>query len=189
MEDNTYQITYDYDENNVGIPEDNGTWENQDDGTILLTSKSGEELLAVTKDNGDGTITYTLEVTNAATSVTCNPTGMVNNAEDENEPSIDGLYVLLTDKAQGWLGCNVYLMEDNTYQITYDYDENNVGIPEDNGIWEKQEDDTILLTSVSGEELLAVTTDNGTGTITYTLEVTNAATSIVCNPIGTVTAE
>ena len=97
----------------------------------------------------------------------------------------DGLFMELSQTdAGGWLGCHVYLMQDGSYSVTYDYNAENTDVEGEKGTYEIGADGTLTLTAESGEETTVTVTDNGDGTKTYSAEVTEANTSIVCNPTG-----
>lgn len=86
--------------------------------------------------------------------------------------------------AGGWLDCHIYLMEDGTFSVTYDYTADNTGIEAAKGTYADNGDGTLTLTADSGDEITVTVTDNGNGTKTYAAEVTEVNTSIVCNPTG-----
>ena len=75
-------------------------------------------------------------------------------------------------------------MEDGTFSVAYDYTADNAGIEAAKGTYAENADGTLTLTADSGEEITVTVTDNGDGTKTYSAEVTEANTSIVCNPTG-----
>ena len=188
MQDGSYSVTYDYTADNTGIEGEKGTYAIGADGTLTLTAADGTEHTAAAAANADGTISYTLEITEPNTSVVCNPTGTLDpNAASAApaEPAMEGLLVELSQKdADGWLGCHIYLMEDGTFSVAYDYTADNIGIEAAKGTYADNGDGTLTLTSDSGEEITVTVTDNGDGTKTYSAEVTEANTSIVCNPTG-----
>ena len=135
--------------------------------------------------NADGTISYTLEITESNTSVVCNPTGTLDPGAASAAPAMKGLLVELSQKdAGGWLGCHIYLMEDGTFSVTYDYTADNTGIEAAKGTYADNGDGTLTLTADSGDEITVTVTDNGDGTKTYAAEITEANTAIVCNPTG-----
>ena len=86
--------------------------------------------------------------------------------------------------AGGWLGCHIYLMEDGTFSVAYDYTADNTGIEAAKGTYADNGDGTLTLTADSGDEITVTVTDNGDGTKTYAAEITEANTAIVCNPTG-----
>ena len=185
MEDGSYTVTYDYTADNTGIEGEKGTYEIGADGTLTLTAEDGTVHTAAAVANADGTISYTLEFTEANTSVVCNPTGTLEPNAASTAPAMEGLLVELSQKdAGGWLGCHIYLMEDGTFSVAYDYTADNAGIEAAKGTYVDNGDGTLTLTADSGEEITVTVTDNGDGTKTYAAEVTEANTSIVCNPTG-----
>ena len=185
MEDGSYTVTYDYTADNTGIEGEKGTYEIGADGTLTLTAEDGTVHTAAAAANADGTISYTLEFTEANTSVVCNPTGTLDPSAASAAPAMEGLLVELSQKdAGGWLGCHIYLMEDGTFSVAYDYTADNAGIEAAKGTYADNGDGTLTLTADSGEEITVTVTDNGNGTKTYSAEVTEVNTSIVCNPTG-----
>ena len=185
MQDGSYSVTYDYTADNTGIEGEKGTYEIGADGTLTLTAADGTVHTAAAAANADGTISYTLEFTEANTSVVCNPTGTLDPSAASAAPAMEGLLVELSQKdAGGWLGCHIYLMEDGTFTLTYDYTGDNTGIESAKGTYADNGDGTLTLTADSGDEITVTVTDNGNGTKTYSAEVTEANTSIVCNPTG-----
>ena len=185
MEDGSYTVTYDYNAENAGVEGEKGTYEIGADGTLTLTAADGTEHTATAAANPDGTITYTVELTEANTSVVCNPTGTFDPSAASAEPAMEGLLVELSQKdAGGWLGCHIYLMEDGSFSVTYDYTADNTGIEAAKGTYADNGDGTLTLTADSGDAITVTVTDNGDGTKTYAAEVTEANTSIVCNPTG-----
>ena len=185
MEDGSYSVTYDYTADNTGIEGEKGTYEIGADGTLTLTAADGTVHTAAAAANADGTISYTLEFTEANTSVVCNPTGTLDPSAASAAPAMEGLLVELSQKdAGGWLGCHIYLMEDGTFSVAYDYTADNAGIEAAKGTYADNGDGTLTLTADSGDEITVTVTDNGDGTKTYSAEMTEANTSIVCNPTG-----
>ena len=185
MEDGSYSVTYDYNAENAGVEGEKGTYEIGADGTLTLTAEDGTVHTAAAAANADGTISYTLEFTESNTSVVCNPTGTLDPSAASAAPAMEGLLVELSQKdAGGWLGCHIYLMEDGTFSVTYDYTADNTGIEAAKGTYVDNGDGTLTLTADSGEEITVTVTDNGDGTKTYAAEVTEVNTSIVCNPTG-----
>ena len=186
MQDGSYTVTYDYTADNTGIEGEKGTYEIGADGTLTLTAADGTVHTAAATANADGTISYTLEITEANTSVVCNPTGTLDPSAVSAAPAMDGLFMELSQKdAGGWLGCHVYLMQDGSYTVTYDYTADNTGIEGEKGTYEIGADGTLTLTAADGTVHTAAATANADGTISYTLEITEANTSVVCNPTGT----
>ena len=185
MQDGSYTVTYDYTADNTGIEGEKGTYEIGADGTLTLTAEDGTVHTAAAAANADGTISYTLEITEANTSVVCNPTGTLDPSAASAAPAMEGLLVELSQKDAGcWLGCHIYLMEDGTFSVAYDYTADNAGIEAAKGTYVDNGDGTLTLTADSGEEITVSVTDNGDGTKIYAAEVTEANTSIVCNPTG-----
>ena len=185
MQDGSYSVTYDYTADNTGIEGEKGTYEIGADGTLTLTAADGTVHTAAATANPDGTISYTLEITESNTSVVCNPTGTLDPSAASAAPAMEGLLVELSQKdAGGWLGCHIYLMEDGTFSVAYDYTADNAGIEAANGTYVDNGDGTLTLTADSGDEITVTVTDNGDGTKTYAAEVTEVNTSIVCNPTG-----
>ena len=106
-------------------------------------------------------------------------------APAETEGAKDGLFMELSQTdAGGWLGCHVYLMEDGTFSVAYDYTADNAGIEAAKGTYVDNGDGTLTLTADSGDEITVTVTENSDGTKTYAAELTEANTSIVCNPTG-----
>ena len=185
MQDGSYSVTYDYNAENAGVEGEKGTYEIGADGTLTLTAEDGTVHTAAAAANADGTISYTLEFTESNTSVVCNPTGTFDPSAASAAPAMEGLLVELSQKdAGGWLGCHIYLMEDGTFSVAYDYTADNAGIEAAKGTYVDNGDGTLTLTADSGEEITVTVTDNGDGTKTYAAEVTEVNTSIVCNPTG-----
>ena len=186
MQDGSYTVTYDYNAENAGVEGEKGTYEIGADGTLTLTAEDGTVHTAAAAANADGTISYTLEFTEANTSVVCSPTGTLDPSAASAAPAMDGLFMELSQKdAGGWLGCHVYLMQDGSYSVTYDYTADNTGIEGEKGIYEIGADGTLTLTAEDGTVHTAPAVANADGTISYTVELTEANTSVVCNPTGT----
>ena len=186
MQDGSYTVTYDYNAENAGVEGEKGTYEIGADGTLTLTAEDGTVQTAAAAANADGTISYTLEFTEANTSVVCNPTGTLDPSAASAAPAMEGLFMELSQKdAGGWLGCHVYLMQDGSYTVTYDYTADNTGIEGEKGTYEIGADGTLTLTAADGTVHTAAATANADGTISYTLEITESNTSVVCNPTGT----
>ena len=185
MDDGSYSVTYDYNAENAGVEGEKGTYEIGADGTLTLTAEDGTAHTAAAAANPDGTISYTLEITESNTSVVCNPTGTLDPNTASAAPAMEGLLVELSQKdAGGWLGCHVYLMEDGTFSVAYDYTADNAGIEAAKGTYAENADGTLTLTADSGDEITVTVTENSDGTKTYAAELTEANTSIVCNPTG-----
>ena len=186
MQDGSYSVTYDYNAENAGVEGEKGTYEIGADGTLTLTAADGTVQTAAAAANADGTISYTLEFTEANTSVVCNPTGTFDPSAASAAPAMEGLFMELSQKdTGGWLGCHVYLMQDGSYTVTYDYTADNTGIEGEKGTYEIGADGTLTLTAEDGMVHTAAAAANADGTISYTLEFTEANTSVVCNPTGT----
>ena len=186
MQDGSYSVTYDYNAENAGVEGEKGTYEIGADGTLTLTAEDGTVHTAAAAANADGTISYTLEITESNTSVVCNPTGTLDPSAASAAPAMEGLLVELSQKdAGGWLGCHIYLMEDGSYSVTYDYNAENAGVEGEKGTYEIGADGTLTLTAEDGTVHTAAAAANADGTIQYTLEITEANTSVVCNPTGT----
>ena len=186
MQDGSYSVTYDYNAENAGVEGEKGTYEIGADGTLTLTAADGTVHTAAAAANADGIISYTLEFTEANTSVVCNPTGTLDPSAASAAPAMDGLFMELSQKdAGGWLGCHVYLMQDGSYTVTYDYTADNTGIEGEKGTYEIGADGTLTLTAADGTVHTAAAAANADGTISYTLEFTESNTSAVCNPTGT----
>ena len=185
MQDGSYSVTYDYNAENAGVEGEKGTYEISADGTLTLTAEDGTVHTAPAVANADGTISYTLEFTESNTSVVCNPTGTLDPNAASAAPAMDGLFMELSQKDAGsWLGCHVYLMQDGSYSVTYDYTADNAGIEAAKGTYADNADGTLTLTADSGDEITVTVTENSDGTKTYAAELTEANTSIVCNPTG-----
>ena len=185
MEDGSYSVTYDYNAENAGVEGEKGTYAIGGDGTLTLTAEDGTAHTAAAAANPDGTISYTLEITESNTSVVCNPTGTLDPSAASAAPAMEGLFVELSQTdAGGWLGCHVYLMEDGTFSVVYDYTADNAGIEAAKGTYVDNGDGTLTLTPDSGDEITVTVTENSDGTKTYAAELTEANTSIVCNPTG-----
>ena len=108
-----------------------------------------------------------------------------STAAPAEEEAKDGVFMELSQTdAGGWLGCHIYLMEDGTFSVTYDYTADNTGIEAAKGTYADNGDGTLTLTADSGDEITVTVTDNGDGTKTYAAEMTEANTAIVCNPTG-----
>ena len=114
--------------------------------TVVYTDAEGTVYYALTTT--DATVVpepqkWTAELVEPNTGTVCRPTADVQKDATGME-----LYVL----ADGWLGCRVTLRDDETYEISYDYTEENSGIVTESGTWEKTNDNTIVLTSETGTE-------------------------------------
>lgn len=103
--------------------------------------------------------------------------------EQEGAAEVDGLYLELTGTGDGWLVCHVRLMEDKSFTVSFDYNEENSGIQTDSGVWEVRDDGALVLTGDSGREYVAELSEES-GTKTYTMQVPNLETGIVCDITG-----
>lgn len=64
------------------------------------------------------------------------------------EEAKDGVFMELSQTdAGGWLGCHVYLMQDGSYSVTYDYNAENAGVESEKGTYEIGADGTLTLTA------------------------------------------
>ena len=64
------------------------------------------------------------------------------------EEAKDGVFMELSQTdAGGWLGCHVYLMQDGSYSVTYDYTADNTGIEGEKGTYAIGADGTLTLTA------------------------------------------
>ncbi len=169
-EDGTFIVTVDYNAENAGIETDSGSWTENEDGSLALT---GTRDFTVTLTDG----VYTMEFVNAETSIPCLVTGTANAGPVKP----DGVFAHLDGAGVGaeneWLKCHVTLRTDGTFTVTVDYNEENAGIETDSGSWTENEDGSLALT---GTRDFTVTLADGT----YTMEVTNAETGIVCELSG-----
>jgi hypothetical protein len=168
--DNTYTVSYDYNEENAGIVSDSGTWERLSDTELKLVSESGAEIPVVLADGK-----WSCEVTEPNTGTVCHPSieaGAPAAAAVSPEEGME-LYEL----ADFWLGCHVNINADNTYTIAYDYNEENAGIVSDSGSWERLSDTELKLVSDSGAEIPVTLADGK-----WSCEVTEPNTGTVCHP-------
>ena len=68
-----------------------------------------------------------------------------------SEEAKDGLFMELSQTdAGGWLGCHIYLMEDGTFSVAYDYTADNAGIEAAKGTYVDNGDGTLTLTTADG---------------------------------------
>ena len=68
-----------------------------------------------------------------------------------SEEATDGLFMELSQKdAGGWLGCHIYLMEDGTFSVAYDYTADNTGSEAAKGTYVDNGDGTLTLTAADG---------------------------------------
>ncbi len=167
-EDGTFSITYDYTEDAKDIEAAKGSWEQLSDTEITLHPESGDDM-AVSLIDG----TWSCEVTEPNTQTVCHP-----KAESAAPAAAAGLAgTELYDLADFWLGCHVYLNEDNSYSITYDYTEDAKDIEADKGRWEQLSDTEAVLHSESGTDIPVALTDG-----VWSCEVTEPNTQTVCHP-------
>ena len=68
-------MTIDYSPEYTGVPTDSGTWVTAEDGSLILTG-TARDFTADAADNGNGTVTYTMEVTNLETGIVCAVSGI-----------------------------------------------------------------------------------------------------------------
>ena len=169
MEDGTFTLTWDYDDANKGIEGDKGTWVDNEDGSLALTG--AKEYTATATADG-----FEMEVVNEQTGLTCALIGAVAGGAPA-APAIEGLYMELygkdIDSGYAWLGCHVYLMEDGTFTLTWDYDDANKGIEGDKGTWTTNEDGSLTLTGA--KEYTATDTADG-----FEIQVLNEQTGLNC---------
>ena len=114
--------------------------------TVIYTDAEGMVYFAVQTEDASAVPepeTWSLSLTEPNTGTVCQPTATVAKGTASFELSA------VTD---GWLGCHVSLSEDETYAISYDYNEENSGVVTDTGTWEKLDDHSAVLRSDSGEE-------------------------------------
>ncbi len=90
----------------------------------------------------------------------------------------------LYDLADGWLGCHVYLNEDNTFSVAFDYGGDSNGIVSMTGAWEQVSDTAIALHPENGEDISVSMTDGA-----WVCEVTEPNTHTVCHPKAEAAAE
>ena len=83
----------------------------------------------------------------------------------------------LYDLADGWLGCHVYLNEDNTFKVTFDYGGDSNGIEAMAGTWEQVSETEMNLKPESGDPI-PVTLDEGV----WSCEITETNTHTTCHP-------
>lgn len=185
LNDGTWTIEVDYDAENSHIQTDNGTWTTAADGSLALTGT--RDFTAEATDNGNGTITYTMEIVNEETFVTCVLTGTVSGSLPES----GDIYVEMTGNGVGeenaWLVGRVIVKNDGTFTISVDYSPEYTDVETDSGTWTKNADGSLALTGTA-RNFTAEATDNGDGTITYTTEFENAETSIIVAVSGTTKA-
>ena len=183
--DGTFTIAVDYSAEYTNVETDSGSWTKNEDGSLALTGT--RDFTATATDNGDGTTTYTMEFDNAETGIPCSVTGKTSGAGDATQALPEGVYAQLDGNGIGeenaWLACHVTLMTDGTFTVAVDYSAEYANIQTDNGTWTKGEDGSLALTGT--RDFTALATDNGNGTVTYTMEVVNAETNITCEVSGT----
>ena len=90
----------------------------------------------------------------------------------------------LYDLADGWLGCHVYLNEDSTFTVAFDYGGDSNGIVSMTGAWEQMSDTAITLHPENGEDIAVSMTDGA-----WVCEVTEPNTHTVCHPKAEAAAE
>ena len=90
----------------------------------------------------------------------------------------------LYDLADGWLGCHVYLNEDSTFSVAFDYGGDSNGIVSMTGAWEQVSDTAIALHPENGEDISISMTDGA-----WVCEVTEPNTHTVCHPKAEAAAE
>ena len=83
----------------------------------------------------------------------------------------------LYDLADGWLGCHVYLNEDNTFKVTFDYGGDSNGIEAMAGTWEQVSETEMNLKPESGDPI-PVTLDEGV----WSCEIIETNTHTACHP-------
>ena len=182
MTDGTFTITVDYSPEYTGIETDSGTWTKNADGSLTLTG-TARDFTAEATDNG-GAITYTMEFVNLETNITVAVSG---TATAGGSGSVDGVFVEMSGNGVGegneWLVCHVTLMTDGTFTVAIDYSPEYMGIPTDTGTWTTAGDGSLVLTGTA-RDFTATASDNGNGTVTYSMEVLNAETNITCAVSG-----
>lgn len=181
FKDGSFTVAVDYSEEYANVETDSGTWTKAEDGSLNLTGT--RDFTAVATDNGDGTVTYTMEFVNAETSIPCSVTGTAGGST----ASAEGVYAQLDGNGTGegneWLACHVTLLTDGTFTISVDYSEEYANIQTDNGTWTEAEDGSLNLSGT--RDFTAAAAGNGDGTVTYTMDVLNAETGITCTVSGT----
>ena len=182
--DGTFTVAVDYNADYANIETDSGTWTKNADGSLTLTG-TARDFTATATDNGDGTITYTMEFVNAETNITVAVSGTAK--ADGGSTSADGVFVKMSGHGVGegneWLVCHVTLMSDGTFTVAVDYNAEFANIQTDTGTWTKSADGSLTLTGTA-RDFTATATDNGNGTVTYSMEVLNAETNITCAVSG-----
>lgn len=192
--DGRYVLYFDYNADNSNIQADTGTW-SEENGTITFTADALDDMTATGTDNGDGTMTYTMDVTNAETAIVCHLTGTLGGAATSSTGTVevqtptDDTYCELRGTGNGgkaWLIGHITLGTDGRYVLYFDYNADNANIQADTGTWETAEDGSLVLTADSRDDMTAVAVDNGNGTVTYTVDVLNSETGITCTLTATV---
>ena len=168
--DNTFEVAYDFGGGNDGIVEDSGTWERVSDTELTMKSDSGEEIPVTLADG-----TWSCEVTEPNTSVVCHPSVSAGSGSAASVTPEDGMEMY--DLADEWLGCHVNVNADNTFEVSFDYTEENSGIVSDTGTWERVSDTELTLKSDNGKEI-PVTLEDGI----WSCEITESNTGTVCHP-------
>ena len=175
LNDGTWTVEFDYDAENSHIQTDNGTWTENEDGSLALT---GTRDFTATLADG----VYTMEVVNSETTITCVLTG---SAEGASQPQDENVYALLEGSGVGeenvWLKAHVTLFKDGTFTVAVDYSAEYANVETDSGTWTENEDGSLALT---GTRDFTATLADGV----YTMEFVNAETSIPCSVSGTAAA-
>ena len=175
LNDGTWTVEFDYDAENSHIQTDNGTWTENEDGSLALT---GTRDFTATLADG----VYTMEVVNSETTITCVLTG---SAEGASQPQDENVYALLEGSGVGeenvWLKAHVTLFKDGTFTVAVDYSAEYANVETDSGTWTENEDGSLALTGT--REFTATLADG-----VYTMEFVNAETSIPCSVSGTAAA-
>ena len=175
LNDGTWTVKFDYDAENSHIQTDNGTWTENEDGSLALT---GTRDFTATLADG----VYTMEVVNSETTITCVLTG---SAEGASQPQDENVYALLEGSGVGeenvWLKAHVTLFKDGTFTVAVDYSAEYANVETDSGTWTENEDGSLALT---GTRDFTATLADGV----YTMEFVNAETSIPCSVSGTAAA-
>lgn len=95
--------------------------------------------------------------------------------EATKETALNGME--LYDLADGWLGCHVYLNEDNTFKVTFDYGGDSNGIEAIAGTWE-QVSETEMNLKPESDDPIPVMLDEGV----WSCEITETNTHTTCHP-------
>ena len=167
--DGTYRVSYDYTEDAKDIEAEAGTWERISDTELTLTAESGNKTNVTLADGK-----WSCEIVEPNTSTVCHP--FVEAGTAPSSASTEVKEMELYDLAEYWLGCHVYLNDDKTFSVTYDYTEDAKGIESMKGTWEQTSGTEIVLHAEDGTNV-PVTLVNGT----WTCELVEPNTSIVCH--------